>query len=77
MPGKPGPVLIRNSPWRTFAIMGAPSFRSGGAGTVYGPNGAMPGLTEYLHCVQLAVDDQALRYQVNPHFLFNTLTSRA
>jgi len=43
---------------------GVPQIVSGGAGTVYGPDGAMPGLTEYLHAVQLAIDDQALRYQV-------------
>jgi len=43
---------------------GVPQIVSGGAGTAYGPGGAMPGLTEYLHAVQLAIDDQALRYQV-------------
>jgi len=43
---------------------GVPQIVSGGAGTVYGPGGAMPGLTEYLHVVQLAIDDRALRYQV-------------
>ncbi len=37
---------------------------SGGAGTNYGPGGFMPGRTEYLHAVQMAVDDSGLRYQV-------------
>jgi hypothetical protein len=37
---------------------------SGGAGTVYGPGGFMPGPVEYLHAVQLALDQQGLRYQV-------------
>jgi hypothetical protein len=37
---------------------------SGGAGTVFGPGGFMPGQTEYLHCVQMAIDSQGLRYQV-------------
>jgi hypothetical protein len=37
---------------------------TGGAGTNYGPGGYMPGLTEYLHAVQIAVDSGGLRYQV-------------
>jgi hypothetical protein len=37
---------------------------SGGAGTMYGPGGFMPGSTEYLHAVQVAIDSQGLRYQV-------------
>jgi len=37
---------------------------SGGAGTVYGPGGFMPGRTEYLHAVQVAIDPVGLRYQV-------------
>lgn len=37
---------------------------SGGAGTNYGPHGFMPGPTEYLHCVQVALDAQGLRCQV-------------
>lgn len=38
---------------------------SGGAGTVYGPGGFMPGRCEYFHAVQMAVDEQGLRYQVH------------
>jgi hypothetical protein len=38
---------------------------SGGAGTAGGyPGGMMPGRTEYLHAVQIAVDRRGLRYQV-------------
>ncbi|MFE2038512.1 metallophosphoesterase family protein [Streptomyces scopuliridis] len=37
---------------------------SGGAGTAYGPGGAMPGPPEYLHAVQMALDRQGLRYHV-------------
>lgn len=37
---------------------------SGGAGTVFGPGGFMPGSTEYLHAVQMAIDSQGVRYQV-------------
>lgn len=37
---------------------------SGGAGTNYGPGGFMPGQTEYLHCVQAALDEIGFRYQV-------------
>lgn len=37
---------------------------SGGAGTIFGPAGSMPGQTEYLHCVQMAIDPQGFRYQV-------------
>jgi hypothetical protein len=37
---------------------------TGGAGTVAGPGGSMPGQTEYLHAVQMAIDSQGLRYQV-------------
>ena len=37
---------------------------TGGAGTIAGPGGFMPGETEYLHFVQMAVDQQGLRYQV-------------
>jgi hypothetical protein len=37
---------------------------SGGAGTVFGPGGFMPGCTEYLHAVQMAIDFQGLRCQV-------------
>ncbi len=37
---------------------------SGGAGTQYGPGGFMPGRSEYLHAVQVAVDSGGLRYQV-------------
>ncbi|MBP90560.1 MAG: hypothetical protein CMJ64_28265 [Planctomycetaceae bacterium] len=38
---------------------------SGGAGTAHGPGGFMPGRSEYLHAVQVAVDQQGLRYQVH------------
>jgi hypothetical protein len=38
---------------------------SGGAGTNHGPGGFMPGTSEYLHVVQLAIDQQGLRYQVH------------
>ncbi|MEE3369247.1 MAG: hypothetical protein VX346_07880 [Planctomycetota bacterium] len=38
---------------------------SGGAGTAYGPGGFMPGRSEYFHAVQIAVDEQGLRYQVH------------
>jgi hypothetical protein len=38
---------------------------SGGAGTVSGPGGFMPGHSEYHHAVQVAVDDLGLRYQVH------------
>ncbi|MCH2126925.1 MAG: hypothetical protein MK165_19185 [Pirellulaceae bacterium] len=38
---------------------------SGGAGTNYGPDGFMPGTSEYLHAVQIAIDQQGLRYQVH------------
>lgn len=37
---------------------------TGGAGTNHGPRGFMPGRTEYLHAVQMAVDKRGLRYQV-------------
>jgi len=37
---------------------------TGGAGTIFGPGGFMPGHTEYLHFVQMAIDRQGLRYQV-------------
>lgn len=37
---------------------------SGGAGTDFGPGGFMPGMTEYLHAAQVAIDKQGLRYQV-------------
>ncbi|MSP13715.1 MAG: hypothetical protein EXR62_12260 [Chloroflexi bacterium] len=37
---------------------------SGGAGTIAGPGGFMPGATEYLHLVQGAIDAAGLRYQV-------------
>lgn len=37
---------------------------TGGAGTLYGPGGYMPGSPEYLHLVQLAYDRTGLRYQV-------------
>src|ERR1019366_3088061 len=37
---------------------------TGGAGTVFGPGGFMPGQTEYLHVVQAAIDPQGFRYQV-------------
>lgn len=36
---------------------------SGGAGTAYGPGGAMPCPPEYCHLVQLAMDDVGLRLQ--------------
>jgi len=42
-----------------------PQILSGGAGTVYGPDGSMPGRSESLHAVQMAVDEQGLRYQVH------------
>jgi hypothetical protein len=44
---------------------GIPQITSGGAGT-WGnfPRGLMPGTTEYLHAVQMAVDAGGLRYQV-------------
>src|SRR6476619_2131022 len=35
-----------------------------GAGTNWGPDGAMPGATEYLHLLQGALDEGGLRYQV-------------
>ena len=35
-----------------------------GAGTNWGPDGAMPGSTEYLHLLQGTLDDGGLRYQV-------------
>jgi Calcineurin-like phosphoesterase len=35
-----------------------------GAGTNWGPDGAMPGATEYLHLLQGALDEIGLRYQV-------------
>ena len=38
---------------------------TGGAGTSWGPGGFMPGGTEYFHAVQIAVDEQGLRYQVH------------
>ncbi|MEO2046614.1 MAG: hypothetical protein ABGX16_08570 [Pirellulales bacterium] len=38
---------------------------SGGAGTNHGPGGFMPGTSECLHVVQLAIDHQGLRYQVH------------
>lgn len=38
---------------------------SGGAGTNHGPGGFMPGTSEYLHAVQVAIDRQGLRYQVH------------
>ena len=38
---------------------------SGGAGTVSGPGGFMPGRSEYFHAVQMAVDERGLRYQVH------------
>ena len=38
---------------------------SGGAGTEHGPGGFMPGRSEYFHAVQIAVDEQGLRYQVH------------
>ena len=38
---------------------------SGGAGTIAGPGGLMPGCCEYHHAVQMAVDEQGLRYQVH------------
>ncbi|MBI2191455.1 MAG: metallophosphoesterase [Planctomycetes bacterium] len=37
---------------------------TGGAGTLYGPGGFMPGPIEYLHTVQAALDARGLRYQV-------------
>ena len=37
---------------------------SGGAGTNHGPGGFMPGTSEYLHAVQVAIDNQGLRYRV-------------
>ena len=42
---------------------GLPQITSGGAGTVYGPGGAMPCLPEYQHFLRLAVDDFGLRLQ--------------
>jgi len=44
---------------------GVPQITSGGAGTNYGPGGFMPGRSEYLHAVQVAIDRQGLRYQVH------------
>lgn len=38
---------------------------SAGAGSVFGPGGFMRGKEEYLHAVQMAVDDRGLRYQVH------------
>lgn len=35
-----------------------------GAGTNWGPDGAMPGATEYLHLLQGTLDESGLRYQV-------------
>jgi hypothetical protein len=37
---------------------------TGGAGTLAGPGGFMPGQTEYHHLVQMAVDQKGVRYQV-------------
>ena len=37
---------------------------SGGAGTIFGPGGFMPGRTEYHHAVQIAIDGTGVRYQV-------------
>jgi hypothetical protein len=37
---------------------------TGGAGTLFGPGGFMPGRSEYLHVVQMTVDQQGLRYLV-------------
>jgi hypothetical protein len=37
---------------------------TGGAGTIAGPGGFMPGRTEYHHLVQMAVDRVGMRYQV-------------
>lgn len=37
---------------------------TGGAGTIFGPGRFMPGQTEYLHAMQMAIDPQGLRYQV-------------
>jgi hypothetical protein len=37
---------------------------TGGAGTLAGPGGFMPGQTEYHHLVQVAVDQIGVRYQV-------------
>jgi hypothetical protein len=35
-----------------------------GAGTNWGPDGFMPGMTEYYHLIQGALDESGLRYQV-------------
>jgi hypothetical protein len=40
---------------------------SASAGSVFGPDGFMRGKEEYLHAVQMAVDEQGLRYQVHDH----------
>src|SRR5262249_44375705 len=37
---------------------------TGGAGTAYGPGGAMPGETEYLHFVECAVSPKSFSYRV-------------
>ena len=44
---------------------GLPQIVSGGAGTAFGPGGFMPGRSEFFHAVQIAVDQQGLRYQVH------------
>src|SRR5215475_6000394 len=37
---------------------------TGGAGTAYGPGGAMPGETEYLHFVECAASPKTFGYRV-------------